>query len=45
MSHGPNLLIMGPGNYRFRDFTVVGVPVTVIIGILTVLLVPLAFPF
>ncbi len=45
MSHGPNLLIMGPGNYRFRDFTRVGTPVTVIIGVLTLALVPLMFPF
>ena len=45
MSHGPNLLIMGPGNYRFRDFAVVGVPVTLIIGVITLITVPLVFPF
>jgi len=45
MSHGPNLLIMGPGNYRFRDFTLVGVPVTLIVGAITLLVVPLVFPF
>ena len=36
MSHGPNLLIMGPGNYRFRDFTRVGVPVSLLIGAIPV---------
>ena len=45
MSHGPNLLFMGPGNYRFRDFTVVGVPITIIIGVLTLIVVPLVLPF
>jgi di/tricarboxylate transporter len=45
MSHGPNLLIMGPGSYRFRDFTLVGIPVTIIIGIITLAVVPLVFPF
>ncbi|HSH78555.1 MAG TPA: sodium:proton antiporter [Herpetosiphonaceae bacterium] len=45
MSHGPNLLIMGPGNYRFRDFTIVGIPITLIIGVITLLVVPLVFPF
>ena len=45
MSHGPNLLFMGPGNYRFRDFAVVGVPITVIIGIITLIVVPLLLPF
>ncbi|CAA9258654.1 MAG: hypothetical protein AVDCRST_MAG26-2231 [uncultured Chloroflexia bacterium] len=45
MSHGPNLLIMGPGNYRFRDFTLVGVPITLIVGAITLLVVPLVFPF
>lgn len=45
MSHGPNLLIMGPGNYRFRDFTVVGVPITLIIALITLLVVPIMLPF
>jgi di/tricarboxylate transporter len=45
MSHGPNLLFMGPGNYRFRDFTVVGVPISIIIGVITLLVVPLLLPF
>lgn len=45
MSHGPNLLFMGPGNYRFRDFTIVGIPITIIIGVITLLVVPLLLPF
>lgn len=45
MSHGPNLLFMGPGNYHFRDFTVVGIPLTILIGVITLLVVPLLLPF
>ncbi|HBY93426.1 MAG: SLC13 family permease [Ardenticatenaceae bacterium] len=45
MSHGPNLLIMGPGNYRFRDFTVVGLPVALIVAAITLIVVPMVLPF
>jgi di/tricarboxylate transporter len=36
---------MGPGNHRFRDFTTVGIPITIIIGVITLLVVPLLLPF
>src|SRR5690606_4039711 len=45
MSHGPNLLIMGPGNYRFRDFTQVGVLVSAVIIVVALIVVPMFFPF
>ena len=40
-----NLMVYGPGNYRYRDFLVVGGPLTVLIGLLTVFLVPVIWPF
>jgi di/tricarboxylate transporter len=40
-----NTLVVGPGNYTFLDFVRVGVPFAVIVLALTVLLVPLVFPF
>jgi len=40
-----NTLVVGPGNYTFMDFVRVGVPFAVIVLALTVLLVPLVFPF
>ena len=40
-----NTLVVGPGNYDFGDFVRVGVPFTVIVLIVSVLLVPLLFPF
>lgn len=39
------MLVVGPGGYRFRDCLRVGLPLQLIFGVLTVLLVPLLFPF
>ena len=40
-----NTLVVGPGQYSFGDFVKVGVPFTVIVAIVTVLLVPISLPF
>ncbi len=40
-----NMLVLGPGQYRFGDFLRVGVALQVLVLIATVLLVPLLFPF
>ena len=40
-----NLLVYGPGSYRFSDYMKVGVPLTIIFWILATLLIPLAWPF
>lgn len=40
-----NTLILGPGGYRFSDFVKVGVPFTLLIMVVSVLLVPVLFPF
>lgn len=39
-----NTLVLGPGQYRFGDFVRVGVPFTILVMIVSVLLVPLIFP-
>jgi di/tricarboxylate transporter len=39
-----NTLVLGPGQYRFADFVRVGVPFTLLVMIVSVLLVPLIFP-
>lgn len=39
-----NTLVMVPGNYRFGDFVRIGVPFTVLVLIVSVLMVPLLFP-
>ena len=39
-----NTLVLGPGNYRFMDFVKMGVPFTLVVLIISVLLLPLLFP-
>lgn len=39
-----NTLVTGPGNYSFLDFVKIGVPLTVIALLVTVLLVPIILP-
>ena len=41
IGHHGNLLIYGPGRYRFSDFAKVGTPLTVICAVIVVLLAPL----
>lgn len=40
-----NLMVYGPGDYRFSDFFKIGVPLTVLVGVTTILIVPLVWPF
>ena len=40
-----NLMVYGPGNYRFADFARIGVPLTLLVGLVTVLVVPWHWPF
>ena len=40
-----NTLVVGPGNYSFGDFVKVGVPFTLVVLVLCVLLIPLLLPF
>ncbi len=39
-----NTLVMGPGQYRFGDFVKIGVPFTLLVMIICIILVPLLFP-
>lgn len=39
-----NTLVLGPGRYRFADFVKIGVPFTLIVMAISVLLVPILFP-
>ncbi|MTH46409.1 SLC13 family permease [Intestinirhabdus alba] len=40
-----NTLVLGPGNYRFSDFIKLGVPFTLIVMAVCVVLIPVLFPF
>ncbi len=41
IGHHGNLLVYGPGRYRFADFVRVGTPLTVLVALVVVLMVPL----
>lgn len=40
-----NTLVLGPGGYKFTDFLKIGVPFTIIVMIISVIVVPILFPF
>jgi di/tricarboxylate transporter len=44
ISHQANVLVMGPGGYRFTDYTRVGVPMVLLLGLISVILVPIFWP-
>jgi di/tricarboxylate transporter len=39
-----NTLVLGPGHYRFMDFVRIGVPFTVVVMLICVVLLPVLFP-
>jgi di/tricarboxylate transporter len=45
IAHPSNVLIMGPGGYRFKDYIKVGLPLTIIALFATLLLLPIFWPF
>jgi di/tricarboxylate transporter len=40
-----NLMVYGPGGYKFSDYVRIGVPLDILIGVITVVLAPLVWPF
>lgn len=44
ISHPANLLVMGPGGYRFVDYIKIGVPLTLLIGVVTMVVLPWVWP-
>ena len=45
MGYQTNLMIYGPGGYKFTDYTRFGGPLNLIVMVVTVLLAPLIWPF
>ena len=44
VAHPANVLIMGPGGYRFADYLKVGIPLTVVTLVITLLILPIFWP-
>ena len=45
MGYQTNLMVYGPGGYKFTDFVKVGVPLTIVVGIIVLILTPMVWPF
>ena len=45
VGHPANLLVMGPGGYRFSDYLKIGLPLTLVILVVVVLVMPIIWPF
>jgi di/tricarboxylate transporter len=45
MGYQTNLMVYGPGGYKFTDFVKTGVPLTVVVGIVAIILTPIFFGF
>jgi len=45
VGHPANMLVMGPGGYRFSDYIKVGLPLTLVTLIVVVLILPLVWTF
>ncbi len=44
VSHPANVLVMGPGGYRFNDYLRLGVPLTIVVFIIVMLMLPVFWP-
>jgi di/tricarboxylate transporter len=45
ISHPANVMVMGPGGYRFIDYIKVGVPLTLVVFATVLLVMPYFWPF
>ena len=44
ISHPANILVMGPGGYRFTDYIKLGIPLTLVIFVVVMILLPIFWP-
>ncbi len=45
VGHSANVLVMGPGGYRFSDYIKVGLPLTLVVLVVVLLIMPVFWPF
>ena len=44
VAHPANMLVMGPGGYRFTDYIKVGLPLTLVVLVVVLLVLPIFWP-
>jgi di/tricarboxylate transporter len=44
ISHPANILVMGPGGYRFVDYIKIGIPLTIVVFLVVMVLLPILWP-
>jgi di/tricarboxylate transporter len=44
ISHPANVMVMGPGGYRFVDYLRLGLPLTLVVLVTTLLVLPIFWP-
>ena len=44
LGHPVNVLVMGPGGYRFRDYWKLGLPLTLVVALVVFALLPIVWP-
>jgi di/tricarboxylate transporter len=44
LGHSVNIMVMGAGGYTFRDYARVGIPLTILLGIILLIVLPLIMP-
>jgi di/tricarboxylate transporter len=44
VGHPANVLVMGPGGYRFSDYIKVGIPLTLVVLVVVLLVLPIFWP-
>ncbi|MFO7528388.1 MAG: SLC13 family permease, partial [Marinobacter sp.] len=45
LGYQTNLMVYGPGRYRFTDYMRIGVPLSLLVGVIAVTLIPVFWPF
>jgi len=45
ISHPANVMVMGPGGYKFSDYLKAGAPLTLTVFVIVIILVPMLWPF
>jgi di/tricarboxylate transporter len=45
LGYQTNLMVFGPGQYRYSDYVKIGTPLSILVACITLLIVPLVWPF